>query len=131
VELLAHRAPRFLGAFLALVALLVFAAPAAAQELKFPPSQTKPPSGHTRTAEQVIRIADRQQKVIEEKRKRGKLQPTAYTKGPGRWQVSYFQGKIERAQVLIDDQTGWVLEAWTGPQVAWRMARGESGAFAG
>jgi hypothetical protein len=33
--------------------------------------------------------------------------------------------------VAVDDQTGWVLEAWTGPQVAWRMARGEPGAFAG
>jgi hypothetical protein len=130
VELLAQRAPRlFLGA--ALAVLVLFAAPAAAQQLKFPPSQTKPPPGHTRTAQQVIRIADRQQKVIDEKRKRGTLQATAYTKGPGRWQVSYFQGKVERAQLLIDDQTGWVLEAWTGPQVAWRMARGESGAFAG
>ena len=129
MELLAQRAPRFLGAALAL--LLLLAAPAAAQQLKFPPSQTKPPPGHTRTAQQVIRIADRQQKVTAEKRKRGRLQPTAYTKGPGRWQVSYFQGKFERAQVLIDDQTGWVLEAWTGPQVAWRMARGEPGAFAG
>ena len=131
MELLAQRAPRLLGTPLALLVLLVCAAPAGAQQLKFPPSQTKPPRGHTRTAQQVIRIADRQQKVIDEKRKRGPLQATAYTKGPGRWQVSYFQGKIERAQVLIDDQTGWVLEAWTGPQVAWRMARGEPGAFAG
>jgi hypothetical protein len=132
VELLAQRAPRFLGALLAsLLAGLALASMASAQQLKFPPSQTKPPHGHTRTAQQVIRIADRQQKVIDEKRKRGRLQPTAYTKGPAQWQVSYFQGKFERAQVLIDDQTGWVLEAWTGPQVAWRMARGEPGAFAG
>ena len=130
MELLAQRAPRFIGAVVAVV-LLVFAAPAAAQDLKFPPSQTKPPSGYKRTAREVIRIADRQQKVIDEKRKRGPLQPTAYTKGPGRWQVSYFQGRVERVQLLIDDQTGWVLEAWTGPQVAWRMARGEPGAFAG
>jgi Glycosyltransferase family 87 len=132
VELLAQRAPRFLvSTALALLVLLSSAASAGAQDLKFPPSQTKPPPGHTRTAQQVIRIADRQRTVIDEKRKRGPLQPTAYTKGPGRWQVSYFQGRIERAQLLIDDQTGWVLEAWTGPQVAWRMARGESGAFAG
>jgi hypothetical protein len=132
VELLAPRAARLLlGAALILLLLFAAAAPASAQQLKFPPSQTKPPPGHARTAQQVIRIADRQQKVIDEKRKRGRLQPTAYTKGPGQWQVSYFQGKIERAQVLVDDQTGWVLEAWTGPQVAWRMARGESGAFAG
>ena len=132
MELLAQRAPRFLvGAALAAFLLLALAAPAGAQDLKFPPSQTKPPPGYTRTAREVIRIADRQQKVIGEKVKRGPLQPTAYTKGPGRWQVSYVQGRFERVQLAIDDQTGWVLEAWTGPQVAWRMARGEPGAFAG
>jgi hypothetical protein len=31
----------------------------------------------------------------------------------------------------VDDETGVVTEAWTGPQVAWRMARGYSGAFGG
>jgi hypothetical protein len=131
VELLAHRAPRLLvGGTLALL-LVVLAAPAAAQSLKVPPTQDRPPKGYTLTAKKVIRIADRQPKVIAERQKRGRLTPTAYTKGPGRWQVSYFQGRFERAQVLIDDPTGWVLEAWTGPQVAWRMARGEPGAFAG
>jgi hypothetical protein len=84
-----------------------------------------------RTAKQVIAVADREPKVIAEKRKRGPLPATAYTKGFGQWQVSYFQGRIERAQVTIDDRTGGVLEAWTGPQVAWIMARGEPGAFAG
>jgi hypothetical protein len=79
----------------------------------------------------VIAIADREPKVIAERQKRRPLAPTAYTKGPGRWQVSYFQGRVERAQVAVDDRTGGVLEAWTGPQVAWRMARGEPGAFAG
>jgi hypothetical protein len=51
-----------------------------------------------------------------------------------RWQVSVFRGSPrrggeERARVLIDDRTGRVLEAWTGPQVAWTMARGYPGAF--
>jgi hypothetical protein len=31
----------------------------------------------------------------------------------------------------VDDKTGAVTEAWTGPQVAWKMARGGSGAFGG
>ncbi len=31
----------------------------------------------------------------------------------------------------MDDGTGAVTEAWTGPQVAWKMARGYSGAFGG
>jgi hypothetical protein len=110
----------------------VAVAPAQAQDLKFPPTQNKPPKGYRLTAQKVIRIAGGEPKVIAEQHKRGgKLTATAYTKGFGRWQVSYFQGKFERAQVLVDDATGGVLEAWTGPQVAWRMARGEPGAFAG
>ena len=123
-----------LGAWLlgALFALLVLAAPASAQQdLKFPPTQNQPPKGYRLTAEKVIRIADADPKVVAEKRKRGgHLTPTAYLKGFGRWQVSYFEGRFERAQLLIDDATGGVLESWTGPQVAWRMARGEPGAFA-
>ncbi len=56
--------------------------------------------------------------------------PVAYEKGAAQWQVSYFSraGK-EVAQVLIDDQTGRVREAWTGFWVAWTMARGYPGAF--
>ncbi len=36
-------------------------------------------------------------------------------------------GQIVLAEV--DDRTGRVSEAWTGPQVAWKMARGYDGAF--
>jgi hypothetical protein len=129
VELLAQRAARLAAAVL--VALVALSASAHAQDLKFPPSQDKPPSGYTMTAKEVVEVADADPKVVAEKRKRGKLVPTAYTKGFGRWQVSYFQGKYERAQVVVYDNTGTVLESWTGPQVAWRMARGEPGAFAG
>ena len=35
------------------------------------------------------------------------------------------------ALVTVEDLTGRVTEAWTGPQVAWKMARGRSGAFGG
>jgi hypothetical protein len=35
------------------------------------------------------------------------------------------------AQTVVDDATGRVTEAWTGPQVAWSMARGREGAFGG
>ena len=31
----------------------------------------------------------------------------------------------------VDDATSTVTEAWTGPQVAWKMARGYTGAFGG
>jgi hypothetical protein len=37
----------------------------------------------------------------------------------------------EIASGRVDDRTGAVTEAWTGPQVAWKMARGGKGAFGG
>ena len=37
----------------------------------------------------------------------------------------------EIATGRVDDASGVVTEAWTGPQVAWKMARGGSGAFGG
>jgi len=37
----------------------------------------------------------------------------------------------EIAQGKVDDRTAAVTEAWTGPQVAWKMARGYEGAFGG
>jgi hypothetical protein len=115
----------------ALVGLLL-AAPAAgaASELKQPPSQTKPPRFFKRSAAQVIAIASRARKVHQETHVRGhRLQPTAYTKGFGSWQVSYFDKGDEVVQVKVDDQTGAIVEQWRGPQVAWTMARGYPGAF--
>jgi hypothetical protein len=50
----------------------------------------------------------------------------------GTWTVNVWSGKAgEIATGKVDDVTGSVLEAWTGPQVAWKMARGYSGAFGG
>jgi hypothetical protein len=50
----------------------------------------------------------------------------------GTWTVNVWSGKAgEVATGLVDDQTGVVTEAWTGPQVAWKMARGYTGAFGG
>ncbi|HYY04254.1 MAG TPA: hypothetical protein VE736_10250, partial [Gaiellaceae bacterium] len=37
----------------------------------------------------------------------------------------------ELASGRVDDRLGVVTEAWTGPQVAWKMARGSKGAFGG
>jgi hypothetical protein len=50
----------------------------------------------------------------------------------GTWTVNVFSGKAgEIATGTIDDATGSVLTAYTGPQVAWGMARGGPGAFGG
>ena len=47
----------------------------------------------------------------------------------GNWEVGYFAHGKEVALVVVDPATGLVRESWTGYQVAWKMARGYSGAF--
>ena len=57
---------------------------------------------------------------------------TEATYKQGQWTVNVWSGKAgEIATGKVDDSTGSVLEAWTGPQVAWKMARGGKGAFGG
>jgi Glycosyltransferase family 87 len=129
VELRARARARLSSALVAGLALALLApATAGAAELHQPSSQTKPPRFFQLSAERAIAIADRAGKVRAEQR-HGRLSPTAYTRGIGRWQVSYFRHRREVAQVQVDDGSGAVLEQWTGPQVAWTMARGYEGAF--
>ena len=48
------------------------------------------------------------------------------------WTVHVWSGRAgEIVRGTVEDLTGRVLEAWTGPQVAWTMARGYPAAFAG
>jgi hypothetical protein len=47
----------------------------------------------------------------------------------GRWEVGYFAGGDQVVLVIVDRGSGEVLESWTGHQIAWKMARGYSGAF--
>ena len=55
-----------------------------------------------------------------------------YDRKTGEWSVSIWWGSAgEIAQGKVLDATGAVTEAWTGPQVAWGMARGSPGAFGG
>jgi len=50
----------------------------------------------------------------------------------GEWTVNVYSGRAgEVATGNVDDLSGSVTQAWTGPQVAWRMARGYPGAFGG
>jgi hypothetical protein len=103
-------------------------AAASAAELQRPESQTEPPRFFHRSAQDVERIAAGAEKVREARRD-GALNPTVYTKGIGRWQVSFFRHGDEIVQVHVDDRSGAVLEQWSGHQVAWSMARGYAGAF--
>jgi len=100
-----------------------------------PPRNDVPPPGRGLTAERVRAIADGVAKVGHELRKRPGHKAEVYLKGVDRWQVSYFDKtppgapRREIAQVLVDDSSGKVVEAWTDYQVAWSMARGYPGAF--
>ena len=98
-------------------------------KLEEPSSQTVAPKGYRLTARQVIRLAGRGEKIRAERGRHPALRPPAYTRGPGRWQVSWFHREREVAQSRVDDVTGAILEEWTGHQVAWTMARGYEGAF--
>ncbi len=131
---LPHRAlPRLsLVAALAVLAALLIAAAlpasAAAADLERPQSETVPPRFFERSALDATGIASRADKV-QQARRDGPLDPTAYTKGVGRWQVSFFRDGREVVQVQVDDRSGAVIEQWSGDQVAWTMARGYAGAF--
>jgi hypothetical protein len=130
---LPHRALARLsrGAALLVVAAVLVAAgaPSAyAADPERPSSETTPPRFFQHSAREVERIAARADKVREARRD-GPLHATAYTKGVGRWQVSFFRGRDEVVQVQLDDRSGVVLEQWSGDQVAWTMARGYPGAF--
>jgi hypothetical protein len=76
----------------------------------------------------AIRIADRDPNVEEERREDGALAPVA-NREDGDWEVAYFTDGKEVALVIVDPDSGAVRESWTGYQVAWKMARGYSGAF--
>ena len=61
-------------------------------------------------------------------RSRRLVKLASYQAPRGVWEVKVFSGAAgEIALGLVDDRTGRVLEAWTGPQVAWPIARGSIG----
>jgi hypothetical protein len=77
---------------------------------------------------QAIAIANTDAKVFAEREEHPDLAPSA-SQVNGAWQVDYFSGDKDLVQVVVDPTTGAIRESWTGYQVAWRMARGYSGAF--
>lgn len=87
------------------------------------------PDGYAIGAREAIRIASRDAKLRETRESYGRLEASAETELPATWQVGYFAGDHEVAQVLVDATSATVRESWTGDQVAWQMARGYEGAF--
>ncbi|HEV7616415.1 MAG TPA: hypothetical protein VGO36_09310 [Solirubrobacterales bacterium] len=77
---------------------------------------------------EAIRIADRDPNAVKERKLNGGLAPVA-NKVDGNWEIAYFAAGEEVVLVIVDPGSGEVKESWTGDQVAWKMARGYSGAF--
>src|ERR671924_47479 len=62
----------------------------------------------------------------------GRTTDATYARNRGAWETGVWWGEAGQiAKGLVDDRSGAVTEAWTGPQVAWTMARGYKGAFGG
>jgi len=63
---------------------------------------------------------------------KGRSFDETYEAAGRQWTIKIWWGAAgEIAQGIVSDATGAVTEAWTGPQVAWGMARGSPGAFGG
>ncbi len=87
------------------------------------------------TRTQALRIFENDAKVaawLSRYPLKGRKEYATYTSTSQSWAVSIYWGAAgEIAQGTVFDPTGEVTEAWTGPQVAWGMARGSPGAFGG
>jgi hypothetical protein len=78
----------------------------------------------------AIEIAKLDPKAVAATERHPDLSPSASRNpGTGEWEVGFFTGDKEIVQVVVDPNTGKVVESWTGYQVLWRMARGYPGAF--
>ena len=95
-----------------------------------------PPPGRRLSGRDVLRLAAAVPDVRRARREHPDNYARAYLTASGDWQASFFippqpgeTSRDEIAQVLVNDRSGDVTEAWTGVQVAWPMARGYPGAF--
>src|SRR3954452_7072693 len=84
--------------------------------------------GCKRSEHQAVAAANRSPTIYGERPKHPEMTSSA-SKVEGHWEVAYFAEDKELALALVDPESGEVTEAWTGYQVAWKMARGYSGQF--
>ena len=111
------------------------AVPPRGDELLAPSSLDVVPPGRRLTGAQAGVIADRIADVQREQRRYPGSTREVFQKGADRWQISYFakvpagKPRKEIAQIVVDDRSQKVLEAYTNYKVAWTMARGYPGAF--
>lgn len=98
------------------------------------PDPAKPASAKRITSSEAQAIAVRVAEIVRLRRENPGSTTTARIKN-GRWIVDINKrtkpGESVKGigQVYVDAVSGLVTESWTGPQVAWTMARGYPGAF--
>ncbi|MGZ8715608.1 MAG: hypothetical protein ACXWYO_00695 [Gaiellaceae bacterium] len=98
------------------------------------PFAPAPASAHL-TKQRVLAAFEANSKVaawLDRYPSKGLVDEETYDSKLSSWTVKIWWGKAgEIAEGRVDDTSGVVLEAWTGPQVAWKMGRGYKGAFGG
>ena len=90
------------------------------------------PDGRRLTQPEAERLADASAKArdwIDRYRSHGRPVSFATSFDRGRWTRRAWSEGEQIAEVVVDDRSARVVHAWTGPQVAWHMARGSKGAF--
>jgi hypothetical protein len=112
----------------AVVACLVVAWPASAAT---PPLTPGPPSLTEEQSTTALLIDPKVERWLDRYPPKPQTDAT-FDREKQTWTVNVWSGKAgEIATGTVRDADGHVLEAWTGPQVAWKMARGRQGAFGG
>jgi hypothetical protein len=83
----------------------------------------------------ALRIVERYPKVaawLTRYPVKGRSEEETYAAPTQSWTVKIWWGAAgEIVEATVLDESGQVTSAWTGPQVAWGMARGSPGAFGG
>ena len=96
------------------------------------PTTSITPKGVRTTATEAERLFLADPKVAQWLTRYPRHPTTDASYADGTWTVNVFSGKAgEIATGSVDDASGAVIEAWTGPQAAWKMARGYPGVFGG
>jgi hypothetical protein len=123
---------------LLVLAVLAPAAQAAAGTGTTPtlPSQFTPKRGPAQLNEKRVTAIflgdDKVADWLDRYRKKDLVTDATFDRDRRDWQIGVWETSAgEVATGRVDDETGLVTEAWTGPQVAWKMARGTKGAFGG
>src|SRR5262245_220460 len=101
-----------------------------------PPSSFTPKTGPAQLTESrakaVFLADDKVADWLDRYPRRDLVSDATFDKERRDWSVGVWSSSAgEIATGRVDDETGAVTEAWTGPQVAWKMARGTKGAFGG